>query len=309
MLNQTWPDWELILIDDGSLDNSGELCDLFAVKDSRVRTVHMTNSGASSARNTGLEMADGDYVVFLDADDRIEPNYLEKIYKVIQARGADVYLGSVRTDFGQACPTEDVVIYDAAVANAYTLDKLLAYFFGPADDAPFATWHNVYSNKFIRANSLSFDASLVWSEDRDFLLRAFVMRPRVFCMAVKGYCHRTNNSASVTGSWTESKLIGAIKVDEKWLEIASEDALLSCGKLFLSLDVLGLLMRALAAFGDDASAVLGYVGNHRWLLDNVTLGSIVGWLVGRGASTKILLPVVKVAAKLTRIRKRRLAIC
>uniref|UniRef100_UPI003079CB33 glycosyltransferase family 2 protein n=1 Tax=Phascolarctobacterium succinatutens TaxID=626940 RepID=UPI003079CB33 len=74
ILNQTFKDFELILIDDGSPDNCGEICDEYAKKDSRVRVIHKENGGQSSARNRGLDIAKGEIIGFVDSDDDIEVN-------------------------------------------------------------------------------------------------------------------------------------------------------------------------------------------------------------------------------------------
>lgn len=79
ILNQTFNDFELILIDDGSPDNSGKICDEYAKIDSRVKVVHKENEGVSVARNAGLELAKGKYICFVDSDDYIQRDYLEKL--------------------------------------------------------------------------------------------------------------------------------------------------------------------------------------------------------------------------------------
>ena len=76
VLMQTFKNYELILIDDGSKDKTGEICDKYAEKDTRIKVIHKNNGGVSSARNTGLDMAKGEWITFLDADDWIEPNFL-----------------------------------------------------------------------------------------------------------------------------------------------------------------------------------------------------------------------------------------
>ena len=77
ILEQTYPDFELLLIDDGSTDRSGEICDKYAGKDSRIRVFHEKNEGVSASRNKGLEMASGRYVNFVDSDDWVSPDYLQ----------------------------------------------------------------------------------------------------------------------------------------------------------------------------------------------------------------------------------------
>lgn len=90
ILAQTFTDYEVICIDDGSTDNSGEIADSYAAKDSRIKVVHQENKGLSGARNAGLDLAVGDYISFLDSDDYIHPQFLEKMLYVIQHENADI---------------------------------------------------------------------------------------------------------------------------------------------------------------------------------------------------------------------------
>lgn len=78
VFNQTYTNWELLLIDDGSPDGSGAICDEYAARDNRVKVFHKENGGVSSARNVGLDNARGEWITFLDSDDMFEPQYLEK---------------------------------------------------------------------------------------------------------------------------------------------------------------------------------------------------------------------------------------
>ena len=80
VLNQTFRDFELILVDDGSTDGSGEVCDSFAQQDPRVVVIHKKNGGVSSARNLGLENANGDYIGFIDGDDIIEKEMFQGLW-------------------------------------------------------------------------------------------------------------------------------------------------------------------------------------------------------------------------------------
>lgn len=91
--NQTYEDWELILVDDGSTDASGTTCDKKAKIDSRIRVIHKENGGVSSARNKGLDAASGDYIMFVDSDDWVLPDLCEKLMN--QAYKADMVIGGI----------------------------------------------------------------------------------------------------------------------------------------------------------------------------------------------------------------------
>ena len=80
ILAQSFTDFELLLVDDGSPDGSGKICDEYAAKDSRVKVLHKQNGGVSSARQTGIENATGEYTIHADPDDWIEPTMLEELY-------------------------------------------------------------------------------------------------------------------------------------------------------------------------------------------------------------------------------------
>lgn len=90
VLVQSFEDFELLLIDDGSTDGSGELADKLAVDDARVKVFHKTNGGLSDARNYGVKHAIGKYVTFIDSDDWIEESYLEYLYSLLVGNDADI---------------------------------------------------------------------------------------------------------------------------------------------------------------------------------------------------------------------------
>lgn len=94
IIKQTYENLEIILVDDGSTDNSGKICDIYAKKDERIKTIHRENSGVSVTRNIGLENCNGEYIGFVDPDDYISPTMYEILYDTLKRNNADISMCS-----------------------------------------------------------------------------------------------------------------------------------------------------------------------------------------------------------------------
>ena len=99
IINQTYKNLEIFLVDDGSPDNCGQICDEYAKADSRIRVIHKQNGGQSSARNAALDVMTGDYVGFVDSDDWIEPSMYERLMSLVQEFGAEISVCGVQCDW------------------------------------------------------------------------------------------------------------------------------------------------------------------------------------------------------------------
>lgn len=128
IVSQTVPDWELILINDGSTDASGSICDEYATKDSRIAVVHQQNSGVSNARNKGIELAKGNFITFIDSDDWIELNFTEKFKNLIINKNTLIVYG-IAYDFidsqqnFQFIPSHDeILLHGVAHAKIWSTD-------------------------------------------------------------------------------------------------------------------------------------------------------------------------------------------
>ena len=95
VLAQTFGDFEIIMVDDGSFDNSPAICDSLVEKDSRVRVIHKKNEGVSVARNTGLDAVKGDYIFFMDSDDLITENCFDVLMTALKTNDADIAMGNL----------------------------------------------------------------------------------------------------------------------------------------------------------------------------------------------------------------------
>ena len=168
ILAQTLADWELILIDDGSTDESGTICDEYAAKDERIRVVHKKNEGVSVARNLGLTLAQGEYVGFVDSDDCIAPEMFGDMYQAAMARNANIVMCDAVTVYGDGREEPDTITgleVSSWVARESWKPKLLLEMAG-------AVWRCIYRRDLLEEHGVKFPVGLRFSEDRVFNLYA-----------------------------------------------------------------------------------------------------------------------------------------
>lgn len=189
ILKQTFTDWECLLIDDGSTDGSGVLCDEYAQRDSRIRVFHKERGGVSSARNVGLEKARGEWLVFVDADDWIMPCHLADInqYKV----------DLVIFDFfrnNEVQQQDCTRIYDYKdLINAIISEKI----FG-------ALWNKRFSTKLIRSIGLLFDEDVDFGEDVLFIVTLLNRSHVTFTFSKKCSYHYSEIENTLSRTYTNN---------------------------------------------------------------------------------------------------------
>lgn len=170
ILSQTFSDFELILVDDGSNDNSGKICDEYSERDNRIRVIHKANGGVSTARNVGIEVAQGEYICFVDSDDYLEKDYLEALMET-------------REKFPDAenvwCSFQTVEDYCKNIKEIYFAEKgkeLSFYDLSSIMDLcekwlVQMPWNKLFETKIIIDNSLIFPPELSLGEDYIFNLQ------------------------------------------------------------------------------------------------------------------------------------------
>lgn len=131
VLNQSYHNWELILVDDGSPDRSGEICDEYAMKDKRIKVIHKENAGVAAARNSGIEIATGDFATYLDGDDFLHPDCLKALVYIAEKQHVDiVQCGYVRGNdicFPDANFSEEIALYTNHAIFAKDLAKIIVW--------------------------------------------------------------------------------------------------------------------------------------------------------------------------------------
>lgn len=205
VLAQTFGDFELLLIDDGSTDGSGAVCDEYAAKDPRVRVKHGRNGGICASRNAGMEMARGEWLAFCDHDDRYEPIFFERLLGAADGTDHVVVTGnrrfSRRYADGSSYVTRDG--YPRASCG-WELGKL----FDDVEEFRFYTmaltgsvWNCMVRRDFVRKHRLRFDTRFRFgSEDFDFLIGVFATAKRGLWVEDVVYCHYTNVGTSTSSA-------------------------------------------------------------------------------------------------------------
>ena len=161
LLAQTFADFELILVDDGSPDNCGAICDGYAQKDPRIRVIHKPNGGVSSARNAGLTAAEGKYVLFCDSDDSVHPRWCEILVQAAEEHPDAFIVSDIIKMRSQDDLNEDQSL---SQGDPQSTTYFQLYKRGLSGFA----WNKIYSADRLRQDQVRFDESVYYAEDVEF---------------------------------------------------------------------------------------------------------------------------------------------
>ena len=187
LINQTYDNIEIILVDDGSPDKSGEICDYWASCDKRIRVIHKVNGGACEARNEGLKAVTGDYISIIDGDDWLESEYVEYLINMIDKTGAQMAMTDAifTTRDREQVKHDRIKVITAEEATADILYPII----------PIGPWNKLYSTKLIKNNNITFCTP--WSgEGLYFSVMAAQCANRIALGHRKIYNYRLNNTNS-----------------------------------------------------------------------------------------------------------------
>lgn len=195
VLSQDYHDYEIILIDDGSTDQSGVIVDAYAKNNCNVSAIHQKNGGLSAARNAGLDMCTGDFVIFLDSDDYLSNNSLKTIDKITEKFFPDIIAGygirfSSKGEMTEGVPfrkgMEEPISGKRFFKNALYQDRLSA-----------AAQYYIYKRSFLEKNHLRFKKGLL-HEDELWTPIVLYHATTVVDLKFRYYCYRCDNATSIT---------------------------------------------------------------------------------------------------------------
>ncbi|MCM1105975.1 MAG: glycosyltransferase [Blautia sp.] len=163
VLAQTFTAYELLIVDDGTKDRSGEICDEYAKKDARIRVIHKENGGAPSARNAAIDIAAGEYAYFMDSDDWAEPGMLQRMYALAQEHRADLVVTGfyIDTYYGDRHLTEKICVDDRVYEDAGSFREESYRYFDR--NMLYTPWNKLYRMDILREHGLYFPDTL-WDD-------------------------------------------------------------------------------------------------------------------------------------------------
>lgn len=222
ILNQVFTEFELILVNDGSTDSSGNICDKYAQKDNRIIVIHKENGGVSSARNIGLDIAKGEYIAFVDSDDYINRNMYYILYNLIIKTQSDIAMCNYKTiikdedvnlNEDQIIDSNDIKCMDNIeyLNNLYCKNKVKYI----------VVWNKLYKNKIF--NKVRFENNRI-EEDEFIIHHLLYLSKRIVCID-KSYYYYMQRKNSIVGSEYNLKRLDKIYALEDRIEFFKEKKL------------------------------------------------------------------------------------
>ncbi len=223
VINQTFKDMEIILVDDGSPDRCGEICDEYAARDNRIRVIHKENGGLPSARNDAIEIATGEWIAFVDSDDWLEPDIYEKAVEAGDKYNVDIlffnYFKNIEEkEFGISIFEKDFFSDDRNYINSLQA-RALCKFLNPIKENGYEfPWNRILRQKFIMNNNLYFTKVGAY-EDLIYAINCFQYAERIAFIDVKGYHYRLNNT-SISAGYNPNRIVVDNAVFEELFRLA-----------------------------------------------------------------------------------------
>lgn len=219
IIEQTYKNIEIILVDDGSLDDSGNIADEYAKRDNRIKVIHKANAGVSAARNSGLDAATGDFVCFSDGDDYVMPNYVEHLLKLCLTYHADVaYTVDMYTTFHNEHVANSQV---QVITPEDATENILCY------KVPIGVYSKLFNREFLVKNNIRFLEDVYIGEGFNFNTACFQRANKVIKSNERIYFYRRDNEASAMTRFKAAKCQMALKA----IDIIKENLVLKSARI------------------------------------------------------------------------------
>lgn len=205
---QTYSNLEIILVDDGSPDGCPAICDSYVKRDARIRVIHQKNAGLSGARNAGIDIAEGEYLAFVDADDYVSQDFIQSLYGILQETGCAI--GQCRFAYVQGEPLKSD---PSSSFRIYRGESLMEQLYGPEEEATYfvVAWNKLYRRELFE--HIRYPLGRI-HEDEATTYRLFHEGRKLAFLDRALYGYYTENAGSITSGFSEKRL--------QWLDAHEE---------------------------------------------------------------------------------------
>ena len=198
VIGQTYNNLEIILVDDGSTDNSLEICNQYAKQDKRIVVIHQENGGLSAARNSGMDHMHGEFFTFIDSDDWVTPDYCQTLWELLEQTNADFSWGGFTTvsSEGSFCTTQEAFNWLSPKNKTLSLDEIVCLSIALNEHA---AWAKLFCTK--RFGHLRFNGFYAQSEDLDFFIQILQFNAKIAYSSKIIYFYNRQNPHAITASF------------------------------------------------------------------------------------------------------------
>lgn len=219
LISQTYENIEIILINDGSTDSSGSICNKYAMHDARVKVIHKSNGGQTSARNAGLEAAIGKWISYIDGDDYVSPSYIALLVGKADETEADIVFADFFFDYG--IRTEICRNYDWTLQGLKGLEKYIAYTWT-------CLWGNIHRRSLYTDNDLGSPTDITYCEDFHLMIRLCFFAGKIAKVSEALYyyrqqagsiMHNLNKKTERDERWAYADTINFLKNHDSYSEL------------------------------------------------------------------------------------------
>lgn len=256
--HQTYQNLEIILVDDGATDQSGEICDMLAKKDARIQVIHKENGGLSSARNAGIKAASGEYVSFVDSDDTVELDMVEYLYKLIQKFHTNMSLCSHTVIFGQ---DKKLVLgnqQEECLSAERCIEKMLYHL-----DVDTSAWAKLYRKAIF--DEIEYPVGKLF-EDIGTTYKTFIKSGKIACGYFSKYNYFVRSTSIVRKEFSPRKFDLIEMTDSMGAEVIKRFPFLRNAVLrrqvYARFSTLNQ-MEGVTAFQDEKSELIRFINTHR----------------------------------------------
>lgn len=198
VVKQTYKNLEIILVNDGSTDNSGKICDEYTLKDSRIKVIHKENGGISSARNVAIDIAEGKYITFVDSDDDVEPDYIAYLYNILKVFNCKMSVCSHNIIKNEKTKKSFNLKKDYKISSQECIKRLL---YNEGIDT--SAWAKLYDKTLF--DNIRYPVGKLF-EDIAITYKLFIKSGEIACGHLAKYNYKVRENSIVTSKFNKSKL-------------------------------------------------------------------------------------------------------